>query len=370
MVLSQRNIRRLNQLLQRRPALSITLLNRMIKIATPRLRVLLGGLLNSWHRDGSGVPLYDETLHDEWIRYRLHLRRRVDSEYTYQLPLSAGDVVKSLRVRLSHSQKTPELEIHDDGDNGLSDEERVRREYMRQINEGPRGFCDTFVRVHSGINLQLELQNDSYELLFVGERCWPMLGVLRIQRLTLNADAHIKWDVRGGKILVSFRKDDLFDVSAEYTLRVLSCGVKLPDWLESRIVPRLLHWWAMSCTADDPLEIDLSGEDEELENLIERDGDYKELDEDSHWEREASIDRGAQKASTRLASRQHSLDKLPPGHPPQSPHTQPSNGQQSSQYRQALKEKAKQNRNQGLGLQKPASSAEAARRKRSTYADL
>lgn len=367
MVLSPADTRRLNQLLVRRPGLSITLLNRLLKIATPRLRVLLGGLLNSYYRDSSGVPLY--TLEDEWIRYRLHFRRRVDGEYKYQLPLSAEDVVKSMRVRLSPTQKTPQLEIHDDGDDGLSDQERVRREYMRQIKEGPRGFCDTFVRLRSGINLQLELHNDSYDLLFVGEQCWPMLGVLRIQRLTLNADAHIKWDVRGGKIWISFRRDEGFDVSCDYTLRVLPFNLTLPDWLESKIVPRLLHWWAMSCTADDPLEIDLSGEDEELEQIIERGGDCKEPHGDSQRELASSTDGSAQTASTRLARRQRSLDKLPPGHPPARPGTQGSNSQQDAQHRQTLKEQAKLNRRQGLGLH-AAASTDPKNRKRSTYATL
>ena len=56
-------------------------------------------------------------------------------------------------------------------------------------------------------------------------------------------------------------------------MRFLSCNLELHECVGAGLVPALLRWWFSTCTEEDPLEIDLSGEEQELE---------AEIDEEQH----------------------------------------------------------------------------------------
>ena len=205
MVLSASNTRRLNKLLRDRPNLSIKMINRLLRIATPRLRGMLGHLFQYF-----ASPTCPEggwlLANPEWpyAKYTvIFLRREAE-------PIRDSAVVKSLGLRIGPTSKPAELEIRDEGA-ALTAQEMLARGYQQQIERAsrePGGHRprDTCVRLQSVVDVDLTLQPDSYDMRFRGEGFWPALGTLRLHRLTVSAEAQLKWDVRGGKLWLYFRQ--------------------------------------------------------------------------------------------------------------------------------------------------------------------
>ena len=200
MVLSESNTRRLNKLLRRRPNLSIKIINRLLRIATPRLRLMLGHLFQYFAREGGWLL---EAPEWPFAKYTvMFLRRECE-------PIRDSAVVKSMRVRIGPTSKAAELDICDEGA-ALTAQEQLVRGYQQQIERAsrrelsdcrPRG---TYVRLQSVVDIDLTLQPDSYDMRFRGEGCWPTIGTLRLHRLTVSAEAQLRWDVRGSKLRLSF----------------------------------------------------------------------------------------------------------------------------------------------------------------------
>ena len=274
MVLSAGTTRRLNQLLRRRPNLSIKMINRLLRIATPRLRVMLGHLFQY-----SASPTCPEggwlLVGPEWpfAKYMaIFLRRRPE-------PIQDSDVVKSLALRIGPTSKPSEIKIPDEGATALTAQEQLARGYQQQIEKAshePGGHRprDTCIRLQSVIDVDLTLQPDSYDMRFRGEGFWPTLGTLRLQRLTVSAEAQLKWDVRGGKLWLYFREGAPLSVEASYSMIFLGCDVfRFLGCLGPGLVPALLRWWLSTCTEDDPFEIDLDDEQVELEREIDDEHD-------------------------------------------------------------------------------------------------
>ena len=270
--LSAGNTRRLNKLLRRRPNLSIKMINRLLRIATPRLRVMLGHLFQyfasptcpegGWLLEGPEWPFAKYTA--------IFLRRGPQ-------PIRDSDVVKSLALRVGPTSKPSKVKIPDEGATALTAEEQLARGYQQQISAAEKAShepggdrpSDTCIRLQSVIDVDITLQPDSYDMRFRGEGCWPTLGTLRLDRLTVSAEAQLKWDVRGGKLWLYFREGAPLSVEASYSMIFLGCDVfRFLGCFGPGLVPGLLRWWLSTCTEDDPLEIDLGDEHGELEREI------------------------------------------------------------------------------------------------------
>ena len=274
MVLSAGNTRRLNKLLRRRPNLSIKMINRLLRIATPRLRVMLGHLFQYF-----ASPTCPEggwlLVGPEWpfAKYTAIFLRRGPE------PIPDSDVVKSLALRIGPTSKPSEVKIPDEGATALTAQEQLARGYQQQIEKAshePGGHRprDTCIRLQSVIDVDLTLQPDSYDMRFRGEGFWPTLGTLRLHRLSVSAEAQLKWDVRGGKLWLYFREGAPLSVEASYSMIFLGCDVfRFLGCLGPGLVPALLRWWLSTCTEDDPLEIDLDDEQAELEREIDDEHD-------------------------------------------------------------------------------------------------
>ena len=270
MVLSAGNTRRLNKLLRRRPNLSIKMINRLLRIATPRLRGMLGHLFQYF-----ASPTCPEggwlLVGPEWpfAKYTAIFMRRGPG------PIQDLDVVKSLALRIGPTSKPSEIKIPDEGATALTAQEQLARGYQQQIERAshePGGHRprDTCIRLQSVVDVDLTLQPDSYDMRFRGEGFWPTLGTLRLDRLTVSAEAQIKWDVRGGKLFLYFSQGAPLSVEASYSMIFLGCDVfRFLGCLGPGLVPALLRWWLSTCTEDDPLELDLDDEQAELEREID-----------------------------------------------------------------------------------------------------
>ena len=268
--LSAGNTRRLNKLLRRRPNLSIKMINRLLRVATPRLRVMLGHLFQffasptcpegGWLLEGPEWPFAKYTA--------IFLRRGPQ-------PIRDSDVVKSLALRVSPTSKPSKVKIPDEGATALTAEEQLARGYQQQIEKashesGGHRPSDTCIRLQSVIDVDITLQPDSYDMRFRGEGFWPTLGTLRLDRLTVSAEAQLNWDVRGGKLWLYFREGAPLSVEASYSMIFLGCDVfRFLGCFGPGLVPGLFRWWLSTCTEDDPLEIDLGDEHGELEREID-----------------------------------------------------------------------------------------------------
>ena len=192
-------------------------------------------------------------------------------------PIRDTDVVKSLAMRVGPTSKPSKVNIPDEGATALTPEEQLARGYQQQISAAekashePGGHrpSDTCIRLQSVIDVDITLQPDSYDMRFRGEGFWPTLGTLRLDRLTVSAEAQLKWDVRGGKLWLYFREGAPLSVEASYSMIFLGCDVfRFLGCFGPGLVPGLLRWWLSTCTEDDPLEIDLGDEHGELEREI------------------------------------------------------------------------------------------------------
>ena len=218
MVLSAATTRRLNRLLRSRPQLSIKILNRLLRIATPRLRAMLGEMFAYFGEDGW---LYDDGI----FQYTVQFLRRSS------VPIRDVAAVKPLRVQIKPTDRAAELDIREDGSE-LTPEQQLAQGYQKQIKEGIETGGrpgETIVKLQSLVDIDLSLPEDSYDLRIHGERCWPSLGTLRIHRLTISAEAQLKWDVRGGKLWIYFRRGAPLSVD---------CSCARPSTQHSAPLPR------------------------------------------------------------------------------------------------------------------------------------
>ena len=98
--------------------------------------------------------------------------------------------------------------------------------------------------------------NDGCDFEFVayGEQpCLPTLGGVVVRYLTVHAVARIWWDVVGGVALLAFLHDHPPEVEWEVETRL--CCLKLPDWAEDRLAPRLAAEVLSRFTVESPLEL-------------------------------------------------------------------------------------------------------------------
>ena len=111
--------------------------------------------------------------------------------------------------------------------------------------------------VAADVSVELALAfNDGCDFEFVayGEQpCLPTLGGVVVRYLTVHAVARIWWDVVGGVALLAFLHDHPPEVEWEVETRL--CCLKLPDWAEDRLAPRLAAEVLSRFTVENPLEL-------------------------------------------------------------------------------------------------------------------
>ena len=111
--------------------------------------------------------------------------------------------------------------------------------------------------VAADVSVELALAfNDGCDFEFVayGEQpCLPTLGGVVVRYLTVHAVARIWWDVVGGVALLAFLHDHPPEVEWEVETRL--CCLKLPDWAEDRLAPKLAAEVLSRFTVENPLEL-------------------------------------------------------------------------------------------------------------------